>query len=58
MRATYDTSADAAYIYLVDVVEPGEAVETCTCDCATKKFKIHGMINLDFDRFGRLLESR
>jgi len=55
MRVTYDRSADAAYIYLVDSIEPGEAVCNGRCVVDDQTRKIYGMINLDFDRFGRLL---
>lgn len=52
MRFTYDSSVDAAYIYVKDTIEPGEAKKTYCCDPE----KINGgMINLDFDAEGRLL---
>ena len=51
MRITYDSETDAAYIYLVNSVRPGEAKKTYVCDPS----EMNGMINLDFDAFGRLL---
>lgn len=50
MRITYDKTVDAAYIYIVDSISPGEVEITYTCDP-----KEAGMINLDFDKNGRLL---
>ena len=50
MRITYDQEADAAYIYLVPI-SPGGVARTYTCD----PNEVKGMINLDFDRDGRLL---
>jgi uncharacterized protein YuzE len=51
MRVTYDSEVDAAYIYLVDLIPPGAAKKTYTCDAT----EVNGMINLDFDASGRLL---
>lgn len=51
MRVTYDSTVDAAYIYLQDRISPGEASKTYPCDPA----KVNGIINLDFDKYGRLL---
>ncbi len=52
MRATYDRSVNAAYIYLKDAIRPGEAAHTYPCD-------IQGvgghMINLDFDSAWQLI---
>ena len=50
MRITYDQEADAAYIYLVPI-EAGGVAQTYSCDPS----QVNGMINLDFDREGRLL---
>lgn len=50
MRVAYDSQTDAAYIYLVDELQPGEVVRTYTCDPGEV-----GEINLDFDREGRLV---
>ena len=50
MKITYDRDADAAYIYLVPITDGGVA-QTYPCDPA----EVNGMINLDFDREGRLL---
>ena len=50
MRITYDEETDAAYIYLVPIAAGGVA-QTYPCDPS----EVNGMINLDFDREGRLL---
>ena len=46
MHATYDPESNAAYVYIVDKIESGEAVaqEIVSDD-----------ITLDFDRWGKLL---
>ena len=49
MRATYDPAADAAYVYLCEIV-PGEAVKQKIIGVGER-----GEIILDFDRKGRLL---
>ncbi len=50
MKVEYDRSADALYIYIVDVAE--EDVErTYPCDPVA----VRGEINLDFGKDGRLL---
>jgi uncharacterized protein YuzE len=51
MRMTYDESADAAYIYLMDEVAPGAVVKTSVCSTHLKG----AAVNLDFDRNGKLL---
>lgn len=51
MHVKYDASVDAAYIYLVERIEPGGVRKTYQCD----PLDIDGMINLDFDADGRLL---
>ncbi len=51
MRITYDSKADAAYIYLVDEIPAGGVAKTCPCDPR----EVQGQINLDFDSEGRLL---
>jgi uncharacterized protein YuzE len=51
VRATYDSSADAAYIYLKPTILPGEAKKTYACD----PLLVDGQINLDFDSAGRLI---
>jgi uncharacterized protein YuzE len=52
MRTTYDSWADAAYIYLREI-EPGGVKETVMCvgpdDTAA------GSVNLDFDHEGKLV---
>jgi uncharacterized protein YuzE len=49
MRLTYDRSVDAAYLYFTK--KPGSVKRTYVCDPT----EIGGMINLDFDKDGRLL---
>lgn len=51
MRMTYDPEADAAYIYVVDKIGPGEAKMTRTMD----NRKINGTVSLDFSEDGKLL---
>ena len=34
MRTTYDPRADAAFVYLVDVIQPGGAPRSHMCDVA------------------------
>ncbi|WP_120521408.1 DUF2283 domain-containing protein [Arthrobacter celericrescens] len=51
MRIKYDPSANAAYIYLVEDIYAGSAAKTYSCD----PIEVGGMINLDFDRDGRLI---
>ncbi|MHB0915648.1 MAG: DUF2283 domain-containing protein [Thermoleophilia bacterium] len=50
MWITYDQDADAAYIYLREI-EAGGSVKTYPCD----PLEVDGMINLDFDKEGRLV---
>jgi uncharacterized protein YuzE len=51
MKVSYDKSIDAAYIYLVEVIGPGDVSKTYPCD----PLETGAEINLDFDRAGRLL---
>ncbi len=51
MKITYDAKADAAYIYLVDKIDPGGVAKTYLCDPR----EVNGQINLDFDLHGRLI---
>lgn len=51
MRWTYDPEADAAYIQFVEEIGVGGVTKTVGCD----PLEVGGMINLDFDRDGRLL---
>ena len=51
MRITYDRSTDAAYIYLVPMIDPGGVKKTYSCDPA----EVNAEINLDFDGSGRLI---
>src|SRR5918911_1760080 len=53
MRVTFDRTANAAYIYLRKI-GPGEVHETVNADGKQTR----GMVNLDFDKKGRLSESR
>ncbi len=48
IRVTFDRGANAAYIYLRDI-EPGGVGKTVPVHDAP------GMVNLDFDRKGRLI---
>ena len=49
IKITYDKSVDAAYIYFL---EPGTPVEkTYICNPS----EVNGMINLDFDKEGKLI---
>ncbi|WKZ29673.1 MAG: DUF2283 domain-containing protein [Patescibacteria group bacterium] len=52
MKITYDKSADAAYIYLIETrdKQPGWVKKTYSCDPK----EVDGMINLDFNAEGRL----
>lgn len=47
MRIKYDPAADAAYVYLVDRIQPGEA--------KTQIVVLDGGVVLDLDAEGRLL---
>jgi uncharacterized protein YuzE len=49
IKVTYDTSVNAAYLYLSP--EPVRAAKTYPCD----PIDVDGMINLDFDSEGRLI---
>jgi len=51
IHVSYDSSVDAAYISLPDVPQAGSAVHMYACD----PIGVDGMINLDFDREGRLI---
>lgn len=51
MKATYDRSVNAAYIYLADGIGAGEVRRTYPCDPG----EVNGQINLDFAKDGRLL---
>lgn len=51
MKIRYDSSVNAAYIYLVSQIEPGQVKKQYHCDVK----KVKGMINLDFDSDGKLL---
>lgn len=50
-RARYDTEADAAYIYLVNKIEPGEVAKTIPVPPPGDPWTV----NLDVDEQGRLL---
>jgi uncharacterized protein YuzE len=51
VRATYDQTANAAYICLGDPQAPAKVARMHPCD----PVKVGGMINLDFDENGRLV---
>lgn len=51
MNVEYDSSADAVYIRLADSIDHGGVAWTYPCD----PVEVKGMINLDFDREGRLI---
>lgn len=51
MRITYDSSVDAAYIYLVPKIEDGAVKQTYICDPQ----QVDAEINLNFDSTGHLL---
>lgn len=53
IRFSYDNEIDAAYITLTDQIEDGEAVDTITV--GTEDDRVQSMVNLDFDKDGRLL---
>ena len=51
VRVTYDRKANAAYIYLIEPHADQQVARTYTCDPQA----VDGMINLDFDEFGRVV---
>jgi uncharacterized protein YuzE len=51
MRLTYDKEIDAAYLRLIEPIEPGQVSKTVPIDPR----EIDGEINLDFDRDGHLI---
>lgn len=51
MRITYDSDADAAYIYLTDEIVAGTVKRTEVADVPSHP----GSFNFDFDADGRLL---
>ncbi|MFD0851147.1 DUF2283 domain-containing protein [Actinomadura adrarensis] len=54
LKVTYDRQANAAYIHFQDPVQagtPGAAVQMYACDPVA----VDGMINLDFDKEGRVI---
>jgi uncharacterized protein YuzE len=51
MRTTYDSDADAAYIYLAEEIGAGGVAKTVAVDPTG----VGGMIHLDFDRQGHLI---
>ena len=46
LRLTYDPEVDAAYLYIVDPIPPGESVRQVACD---------QNVVLDYNRNGELL---
>ena len=53
VRVTYDSGADAAYIFLCWPQAAGVVDETVVCDPLPEK--VDGSVNLDFDAQGRLV---
>lgn len=51
MRLTYDEAADAAYVYLVPEIRPGEVHQTRVSGIRLDQ----AAINVDFDADGRIL---
>jgi uncharacterized protein YuzE len=51
VRIKYDGETDAAYIYLKDSIQQGEAAQTIVCAVDIESASIH----LDFDETGHLL---
>lgn len=51
VRITFDSESDAAFIYLVPDIGPGEVAHTHMCDLEIQE----GAIILDFDADDRLL---
>ncbi len=51
MRITFDQEANAAYVYLVDTIEPGEVAATRFANVPLDS----ASINIDFDSDGRVL---
>ncbi|WP_329453959.1 DUF2283 domain-containing protein [Streptomyces sp. NBC_01497] len=51
VKVTYDKTANAAYIYFTDPQVSVRSAHTCPCD----PIDVDGMINLDFDKQGRLI---
>jgi uncharacterized protein YuzE len=51
VRFEYDSSVNAAYIYLGGPRAAGSVTKTYACD----PIQVAGMINLDFDKDGRLI---
>jgi len=50
MRITFDSSEDAAYVYLASIGK-GDSIKTYLCD----PLEVDGQIHLDFDSSGRLI---
>jgi uncharacterized protein YuzE len=55
LRVAYDGRANAAYIYLKPVSEPGEAAKAYVCDLQKEGLGLTFGVNLDFDVSGRLI---
>ena len=51
LRVTYDSVADAAYIYFVPDIQPGGVAKTVPVGDGSEPW----MVNLDVDDHGRLL---
>lgn len=51
MEVVYDRSVDAAYLYLVTVIDNGQIKKSYSCDTKV----VNGQITMGFDSLGRLL---
>lgn len=51
LRMTYDSEADAAYIYITDPIEPGGVASGSTLNRTLDR----AYVNADFDHEGKLL---
>lgn len=51
VRVTYDSEANAAYIYFTDPQAHPKVARTYPCD----PVEVGGMINVDFDENGRIV---
>jgi len=55
MRLTYDDLADAAYVYVVDVVEPGESKRRVSVSLYGSPYRALADVVIDLDKDGRIL---
>lgn len=52
MRLTYDPEADAAFVYLVDRIGPGEAPRSMICDLEIEQGAVILLFNKDDEIVG------